>query len=61
MIESSGCLGKPNCFLTQAYRIPIVNPNIAAELAWNETLILPPERDPSCKPNLLSALGITVL
>ena len=61
MIESSGCLGKPNCFLTQAYLMPIVNPNIAAEFAWKETLIRPPERDPSCKPNLLSAFKIEVL
>lgn len=58
MIESSGCLGNPNYFLQQAYLIPIVKESMDKELVLKHKPIRPPERDPSYKPNLLSAFGI---
>jgi len=57
-MESSGCLGKPNYFLTQAYLMPIVRDNIDKELVLKHRPIRPPERDPSYNPNLLSAFGM---
>ena len=58
MIESSGCLGNPNYFRTHAYLMPIVRDSIDNELVLKHKPMRPPERDPSYKPNLLSAFGI---
>ena len=45
----------------QAYLVAIVKAIIAEEFACKVMLILPPDSEPNCKPNLLSAFGIEVL